>query len=70
MGNGAISKSQSPHPRSIDPNELNLMKPSQRAALIANAPFFRGNHFKPLTEQFDVSSTAMGIQLVEACLVR
>ena len=56
--------------RPIDPGALSLMKPSRRAALIASAPFFRGNHFKPLTEQFDVSATAMGIQLLETGLVR
>lgn len=56
--------------RPIDPDELSVMKPSRRAALIAQAPYFRGVHFKPLADQFDVSSTAMGIQLLEAGLVR
>ena len=54
----------------IDSSELNLMHPSRRAALVARTPFFRGEFFQPLTEQFDVSATAMGIQLVEAGLVR
>jgi IrrE N-terminal-like domain len=46
------------------------LEPLECARAIATAQSYRGRMFAPLTEQFGVSSTAMGIQLLDAGLVK
>jgi hypothetical protein len=50
--------------------ELASREPDARAFAVAQLDSFRGRAFAPLAEQFGVSPTAMGIQLLEAGLVK
>jgi len=46
------------------------LSPLTRASVIAAAHTYKGRFFAPLTEQFNVSQKAMGIQLLQMGLVK
>jgi Zn-dependent peptidase ImmA (M78 family) len=50
--------------------EFTLLSPLTRASVIAAAHTYKGRFFAPLTEQFNVSQKAMGIQLLQMGLVK
>lgn len=50
--------------------EFALFSPLTRASVIAAAHTYKGRFFAPLTEQFNVSQKAMGIQLLQMGLVK
>jgi hypothetical protein len=52
------------------PQELASVTPLQRASAVARAHTYRGRFFASLSEQFNVSPKAMGIQLLQLGLVR
>lgn len=55
--------------RAWHPTELSKAPPIERARAIAKAGFYKGRHFTPLAEYFQVSQTAMGIQLLDCGLL-
>ncbi len=50
--------------------EFASLSPLTRASAIASAHSFKGHFFASLTDQFDVSQKAMGIQLLQVGLVK
>jgi len=55
---------------SWSPTEFASLGPLTRASAIAATHSYKGHFFAPLTEQFDVSQKAMGIQLLQMGLVK
>ncbi|MDD5139070.1 MAG: ImmA/IrrE family metallo-endopeptidase [Verrucomicrobiales bacterium] len=52
------------------PEEFTFLSPLDRAAAIASAHTYKGRFFASLTDQFNVSQKAMGIQLLQMGLVK